>query len=229
MTYVSPYLAAAYDRHYQPHATTFIVPNGLPQESFALAPKKTSRNLPPTYVVVSAADRHKNVRTALLAFGRVAHKLADSRLILIGRGLHPGSDLHRKAVRLGIADRTEFRGSLMHADILETLRNEADVFLSTSREESFCMAVVEAMANGLPVIAGYDTGGPPWLVDHGRAGMLVDCDDEESVAQAMLVLARDPARADALAQAAWNRAQNMFALESVAQQYVNIYRQVVEP
>lgn len=55
------------------------------------------------------------------------------------------------------------------------------------------MATIEAMAIGIPVIAGSRSGGMPWTLDYGKAGLLVDVRSSEAIARGMetLVLNRE--------------------------------------
>jgi glycosyltransferase involved in cell wall biosynthesis len=78
---------------------------------------------------------------------------------------------------------------------------DADLYLQTSRAETFGMAVAEAMAIGLPVVAS-DVGGMAELIDDGCTGVLVPPDDPSAVADAVAALLDDTARVRALTSAA---------------------------
>ena len=94
---------------------------------------------------------------AMLAIEALAH-LPEWRLLIAGSGPDE-TRLRRAARRLAIADRVEFLGRLSHDAALELMRSGADVFLFPSLHEEGGWALVEAMANGLPVVC-LDRGGP---------------------------------------------------------------------
>jgi glycosyltransferase involved in cell wall biosynthesis len=75
--------------------------------------------------------------------------------------------LHRNIELGGFVSPRELKGKLSKMSIL----------LHPALEESFGMAVAEAMALGLPVVAGVEAGGLPWLLDEGKAGFLTDVRD----------------------------------------------------
>ncbi|SDD44609.1 glycosyltransferase family 4 protein [Actinokineospora iranica] len=89
------------------------------------------------------------------------------RVVVVGDG--PDADPLR--ARLPGAAFLGFRGGADLAAAYASL----DVFVHTGPHETFCQAVQEAMASGVPVIAP-DAGGPRDLVDHGRTGFLLDPD-----------------------------------------------------
>jgi len=74
---------------------------------------------------------------------------------------------------------------------VEQAFSQIDVLVAASRRESSSNAVLEAMARGIPCIVS-DAGGLPELVDGGRAGLVVEAGDSESLSGSMLRLLRDP-------------------------------------
>jgi len=59
--------------------------------------------------------------------------------------------------------------STPHGDLLIKLAENIDVLVHPSLEEAHCMAVIEAMAMGMPVIGGRSSGGIPWTLAEGEA------------------------------------------------------------
>jgi glycosyltransferase involved in cell wall biosynthesis len=96
-----------------------------------------------------------------------------------------------------------------------------DVFALPSRRDPFPLAVLEAMAAGLPVIATRVDGIPEQIPP--GTGLLVESGDVEGVAAAMLELARRPDLRDALGAAARRRVETGLSVESQAQQLHEAY------
>ncbi|SMC91007.1 phosphatidylinositol alpha 1,6-mannosyltransferase [Kibdelosporangium aridum] len=92
------------------------------------------------------------------------------RLVVVGDG--PDTDNLRE--KLPQAAFLGFRTGVPLAEAYASL----DVFVHTGPHETFCQAVQEAMASGLPVLAP-DSGGPRDLVDHGKTGFLLQDMDTE--------------------------------------------------
>jgi glycosyltransferase involved in cell wall biosynthesis len=85
-------------------------------------------------------------------------------------------------------DRVVQLGPLSHAQKLDFFAG-IDVFCLPSRSDSFGLVLLEAWANGKPVIA-YRAGGPADLVHHGEDGLLVPCGDLEGLAEAFILMER---------------------------------------
>ena len=62
-----------------------------------------------------------------------------------------------------------------------------DIFVHTGKHETFCQAIQEALASGVPVI-GPDSGGPVDLIDHGVTGLLIDTSDSHALLEAVETL-----------------------------------------
>ncbi|WP_207918360.1 glycosyltransferase family 4 protein [Luteimonas terricola] len=108
------------------------------------------------------------------------------------------------------------------AAVVSAMQN-ADALLFPSRNEGFGLVVVEAMACGLPVIA---TRGSSLLdlVEDGKTGLLCAQDDLRAFVGSIRSLAADSARYASFAQAARERALNLFTKEAMTQSYVDLYR-----
>jgi glycosyltransferase involved in cell wall biosynthesis len=164
----------------------------------------------------------KNGATALHAFSLARRADPELRLVCFGSGFEPDGAARRWAESKGFLGHVDFRGPTPHALILEQMRTSM-ALLHPSRWEACCMSIAEAMSVGLPVIAGRATDGVPWQLDGGRAGVLADVTDAESMAEAIVALARDRTRWQAISAAGRTRAQELFALDPVVDRYVTLY------
>jgi glycosyltransferase involved in cell wall biosynthesis len=99
----------------------------------------------------------------------------------------------------------------------------SDVFVLSSNWEGNPLAVMEAMAAGLPVI-GTAVGGVPELVESGRQGILVPPGDCLAFANAMRTLLNDPHKRASMANAARALATAAFKVERMAQGYASVYQ-----
>jgi glycosyltransferase involved in cell wall biosynthesis len=130
-----------------------------------------------------------------------------AQAVLVGDG-PMRAELQAQAARAGLRGCVHFAG-LRH-DVPQVLR-ELDVVVSTSRSEAMPLALLEAMACGLPVVA-MRVGGVPDLIVHERTGFLVGLNDMEGVARHVARLLDDPALAAGFGRAAREHAQRHFSL-----------------
>jgi glycosyltransferase involved in cell wall biosynthesis len=130
---------------------------------------------------------------------RAQHPPAE--FILVGEGTML-KQLQTFAKRFGIADAVHFAGN---QDDMPAVFNELDVLVSSSLSEAMPLAVMEAMASGLPVVA-CKVGGIPDLVAHGVTGWLVDESDYETLATRVVDLLEDAELRLAAGRAARERA-----------------------
>ena len=103
----------------------------------------------------------------------------------------------------------------------------SDVFVLASNWEGNPLAVMEAMAAGLPVIAT-QVGGVPELVQSGGQGLLVPAGDRVAFAAAMKALLYDTETRQAMGRAAQTRAVREFKVERMVEGYANLYREMVK-
>jgi len=150
---------------------------------------------------VAAYQPWKGQDVLIRAFAGIAKQFPDLLLVLIGEkkaGTY-AEDLRREIARLALADRVLMLESIPHALVAAYL-NQAALFVLPSRLESFGIALLEAGAFGLPVVAT-TAGGIPEIITDGETGRLVPPDDADALREQMARLLRDPAEARRLGEA----------------------------
>ncbi len=187
MTAVSPYIAAVWRRQMLYGGRIDVVPNVVPP--VRLENRRRIDGHDPTILVVADADRLKNVEVVIRAMPAILASTPRARLRLVGRGLTHASGLARLAERVGILGSVEFVGRVDRGAMAGQYAS-ADMLVHPSLDEACPMSVAEAMAHGLPVIGGRESGGVPWLLDEGLAGLLVDVKNPVDIARGVSELAR---------------------------------------
>jgi glycosyltransferase involved in cell wall biosynthesis len=129
-------------------------------------------------------------------------------------------ELLRLRAELGLREIVHFAG--FRPDVTVPFRN-FDAFVLSSRTEGFPVAVVQAMASGLPIVATR-CGGPEEQVTDGVDGLLVPREDPASLAAAMLRVAGDETLRRRLGGAAGVTARTRFSLAKMLESYEEIYR-----
>ena len=145
-----------------------------------VAPTEPSRRRRPRIAHVSNFRPVKNPELLAQTFVAVARSV-DAELWLIGDGEGLAS-ARRILHAAGLAGRVRHWG--LHADVAPILQR-CDLLLVTSDQESFCLAALEAMACGVPVV-GRRLGGLPEVVQHGESGLLVPSDQPLALAEAVI-------------------------------------------
>jgi glycosyltransferase involved in cell wall biosynthesis len=101
-----------------------------------------------------------------------------------------------------------------------------DVFASTSRMEGLPLAILEAWAAGLPVVASA-VGGVPNLIEHGRTGLLFPSGDEENLTSLLSEMLGDRERTRALGVAGREEVLAHYDLQRMAADYEQHYRELL--
>lgn len=138
-------------------------------------------------LTVGASGPHKGVDTGLRALAALRERIPDLGYAVAGAGRHVEA-LQRLAEAHGVGDRVRFIPEVSDAD-LPGLYNAAALYLGVSRREGrsvegFGIALAEAMACEVPVIAGR-SGGIPELIADGETGLLVDPERTDPLVEAI--------------------------------------------
>lgn len=223
--------------HYAERCRT--VYNGVDTRAFIPRAERDEASSGERVIFVNRISPEKGLHVLLEAFERVVAQRPGATLEIVGpdavlpaealvsvsdtpavRSLErfyqgsPYPELVRQRVRGVLDGRVIFRRPLPHHHVAERLR-EADVFVQPSVfDDPFPHATLEAMASGLPVVA-CAVGGIPEMVVDGQTGLLVERDDPGALADAILRLLGDPAKARAMGRAGRERIEEKFSWERI--------------
>jgi glycosyltransferase involved in cell wall biosynthesis len=171
-------------------------------------------------VTVGRFHRDKGQDLSVEALSRLPRRF---RLFLVGEtGSGWQLEVAALARRLGVANRVTFLG---HRDDVASILCGMDAYVAPSRREAFGLAIVEAMATGIPVVAAR-VGGVPEVVTDGSTGLLVPPEDPSAIALALLSLAGDPGEAARLGGGGRAAYRARFSREAMTAAVVEIYREV---
>ena len=112
-----------------------------------------------------------------------------------------------------------------HVGQLTERLGDLDVFVLASRGENLPMAVLEAMALGLPVVATR-VGGVPEVVLEGETGLLVEPDDATGLAAALSTLLENRPLCERLGRAGASRVAAEFSSDGLARRTVDLYERL---
>ncbi len=172
---------------------------------------------------VSRITPMKGVEYALQAFAKLAGTHAGLRYLVVGEG-DALESCRALARQLGIADKVIFAG---YKERVGRYLAAMDLFLFPSLKEAMGIALVEAMALGLPIVAT-DVGGIPEVLD-SSCGIMVGARSAEALADATAGLLAAPERMAELGRRALERQRTMFSPETMERDTEKIYRQLIGP
>ena len=207
-----------------------VIPNGVDLtrfpavESAATTARATLAIDPPTSrPIVGTVARlapKKGQHDLIEAAALVVRRRPDATFVLVGGGPLL-SDLRTQADGLGLNGSVRFLGAV---DDPIPLLSRMDVFVLSSHMEGMSNAMLEAMAAGRPVVATR-VGGNAEVVEDGVTGFLVPPRDPARLAEAMLTLLDDPARASAMGVAGRARVETHYAVGPMVGRLEDLYRQ----
>jgi glycogen(starch) synthase len=155
-----------------------VVPNIIDFDQFTPGPQRDPRLL--RWLYVGRLTKAKGVEVVLEAFALVAQQEPEVSLTMVGHGNLEGR-LRARASELGVADRFRLLPPVVPEDV-NTLMCEHDLLVHASKQETFGMTVVEAVASGLPVLVSRSGGPEESLAGlESQAGALMDVSDDPQI------------------------------------------------
>mgnify|MGYP002762659898 CR=1 FL=1 len=221
VTAVSQALSETVQETFPGGYTPVLVPNGIDYE-FWSAPGAGPVHQPqaaPLLVSVGALKHVKGHDMLIDAFSVISRQYPDSHLVLIGDGPLRTS-YEEKIAKMNLADRITVTGWLQPEEVRAWLR-ESDLFVFPSRSEGFGIALVEAMAVGVPVIASNAGGIPEVVGDLDDA--LVNPVNSTELLKAITALLENRKAQESLRVQVQKRASN-YCFSKTVNTYLNEYK-----
>lgn len=222
---VAQEVAASLERRYRV-SNSEVIPNCIPVREYQLSEEVREEwrrnmginNADTVFTCVALFREQKNHRRLLTAFKEGPGRHSGAKLLLVGAGPTEPS-IRQLAQYYGLGDQVRFLG--MRDDIPEILR-ASDVFVLSSDYEGNPLAVMEAMAAGLPIVSTR-VGGVPELVAHGKDGILVDPASETEFKEALQLLLDRPDVRNNMGLSAARHAEAKFDLRFMVRAYERVY------
>lgn len=196
-----------------------IIPIGVdPSRSEALVRKRRG------FILGAGRLSHeKGFDVLIKAFRSISEEFPESELIIAGEGEEQTS-LDSLVKDMALRDKVRFLGGIDQGEVRELLRQCA-MCVVPSRIESFGSIILEAMAEGAPVI-GTSCGGIPEIIEDGKTGFLVPADNAPELARAIKHLLRNPEVGAAVAGKAREEMAGKYDWAMIAEQYLGIYQRI---
>jgi L-malate glycosyltransferase len=198
--------------------------NGLSLSDWSLKPRPIKDPGEALVTTVGHIRRVKGHDVFIKAAGLIAPRFPGVSFSIAGDVLEPEyfGELVALVKELNLAGRFRFDGGV--SNLREHLSG-ADIFVLPSRSEGFSNAIVEAMAASLPAVVT-NVGGNAEAVDDEETGFVVPSDDPDALADAIVKLLSDPAKAKEMGAAGKRVAGEKFTIEAMIDQTTAAYNRL---
>jgi glycosyltransferase involved in cell wall biosynthesis len=201
-----------------------VVHNGIDIDRFD---RPRDANSPIRIGTVGHLAPIKGFDVFIRAAALITERRKDVHFVIIGEDKSPQMD-HRRSLEslvaeLGLNEIVSMPG---WNDDMPAVLSSLTLFVSAARSEPFGLAIVEAMAAGLPIVATSSEGALE-IIEDGLTGKLVHADDPEALAQAIDDLLNDPPESSRLGRNAQLAARERYSLSRMASDTERVYREVL--
>jgi len=200
-----------------------VIYNGICLDRFKnnKSRKKSTINFSNSYPIigcVSRFDKRKGIEYLIKAIGLLKVKYKDIKLILVGDGPQR-SFLSRLVKELNLVDQVVFVGKTFE---VEKYLSIFDFFVLPSLQEGLSIAIIEAMASGVPVIAS-NVGGIPEVITHKYDGILIRSKNENDISEAIIQLNNNKELKNKLISNAYNKISAKFDIRKIVKEFESMY------
>lgn len=218
-------------RQYGVKTSAEVIATGLQAQSFehadgaAFRAKHDIAPQRPVMLYVGRVAYEKNIGFLLRMTAELRKKQPDALLVITGEGPAEHS-LHQQAKALQLEDNVKFIGYLDRATQLNACYRAADVFVFSSKTETQGLVLLEAMAQGVPVVALAELGTKSILIE--GQGAVIAPEDEAAFADRIFSLLNDSNIRRELGDAARKYAMQRWSSKTQAESILRFYQQITE-
>jgi len=219
---ISPYIIKTYER--LSTARWHLIENPAPAENFALSRQPVPGSVLSPMAVIPLKDP-----LSLEAAAALMREATPDLMVRIAGPLPDtgyAAEVRRAIASGGLDGHVSLMGDLSSPALRQELVKAAVVCLP-SRQEVAPMAVIEAMAAGVPAVAT-SAGGLPYLVEHGVTGLLVPPEAPSELAGALTAVLNDNTLAQSMGAAGRTSALERFQPDVVAAKYIELYKEIAD-
>ncbi|MFC2017472.1 glycosyltransferase family 4 protein [Chloroflexota bacterium] len=233
-------LSDSYRRSGLPIDKLVEIHNGVDIEQFCPVSSKEKRKirkslgLPLDGIIVTFTGKicyRKGIDLLIRAWDELAREYSSTKLLLVGPNNNDNLDdpyvrsLRHQINELNLADKVLFTGRVNN---INQYLQASDVFTFPSRREGMPNAVLEAMGCGLPCVA-METSCVSDIITDGVNGLVFESENSHQLAQYISHLIREPAFRHQLGNEARKTITSKFSLDSVSEQYLKLYKELLSP
>ncbi len=206
-----------------PNEKIVILPNGIDLSKFTNVSSSISLSGNPAILFVGHLWWIKGVDVLLKAMAKLKSHLPDAKLHIIG-GVHghkTEQDFVGLAKQLGVTDRVVFHGAVPH-DKIASYYHAASICVFPSRHEAFSIALLEAMASKVPIVAS-DIARYKEIIKDGENGVLFKSGDPQSLSDSMSRLLSTRSFSEGVSNRAFALVQD-YDWAKISNDYFSLYK-----
>jgi len=207
----SPHIRDVLEQH---GLTARVIPNAVN----TMVRYRARRNLRPRLMTNRLLEPLYNHPCVFRAFARVQQRYPDAELVVGNDGILR-ADLERLAAELGLRN-CRFIG-VRPIEEVPDIYDAADIYLTSPNVDCNPASILESFQAGLPVVAPR-AGGIPYMIEHGRTGLVVDINDDQAMADCVIRLLEDPDLVERMTAAARAEARQ-YTWDHVAASWNQLY------
>ncbi len=201
----------------------YVIPQGIQSQYLSLL---SNQKKEPIILSVGSISQRKGHLFLIKAFEKVHSKIPAAKLVIAGSLAEEAylSKMREEIENCCLRDSIDILTNIPQEELLQHYQ-AASIYALHSQEESQGIALVEAMAAGLPVVST-TVGGIPYVVKDGESGLLSAYSDVDSFAHNIIRLLENKDLRGVMAQSAYNMAQS-YSWTNIAQAIERVYNRVI--
>ncbi|MCK4624116.1 MAG: glycosyltransferase, partial [Phycisphaerae bacterium] len=229
LTHASAVIALSEDwvgcfRAIAPRANWRVVPNGVPISVKTVVVE----NRKPTFLFLGNLGEQKGAHDLVRAAAIASRKGFEGQIDLAGKETEPGQieAIEKIIAETGCQSQVRLIG-VISGEAKDKATESADCMVLPSYAEGLPMAILEAMACGLPIIST-KVGAIPEVITDGVEGFLIEPGDIEALADCIVRLGKDSQLRQRMGDAARVRVQQRYSLQAMAERILEVYHGVLQ-